>query len=67
MLEKLVSFAFLLLCYFLEGNKVAIFQWQAAAKTAQNFDPYLRQNPRVKYLYFNLNINYRQVLKHLPF
>ena len=33
--------------FFLEGNKIAslpIYQWQAAAKAAQHFDPYLWQN-----------------------
>ena len=42
--------------FFWRETKLLVFQWQAAAKTAQNFDPYLWQNHWIKYVYFKLNI-----------
>ena len=63
MLEILGPFAFLL--FSGRETKLKNYQWQAAAKTAQNFDLHLIQNHGLKYVYFNLNIIYQGVLKQL--
>ena len=52
MLEKFGPFMFMLF----SGGKQNYLLTMAAAKTAQNCDPYLWQNHYVNYVHFYLNI-----------